>query len=107
MTIPFIEPNDQTEARAQHLAALKDLVGNVYPNKFVRSDVTGTASHEDTLTSIKDSFRKYEPAVNEGEKPAPEVLEAANVELKQVRVRLAVASLRRRGNGQGGLRPFV
>jgi len=89
MTVPFFEDNDQTRARHEHLEALRTLVGNVYPNKFVRSDVTGTASHEDTITSIKDSFRKYEPPVNDGEKPSPEILEAANAELKQVPVRLA------------------
>ena len=89
MTVPFNESNDQTIARAQHLEALRNLVGNVYPNKFVRSDVTGTASHEDTITSLRESFRKYEPPVNEGEKPAAEVLEAANAELTRIRVRIA------------------
>jgi lysyl-tRNA synthetase, class II len=89
MTIPFMEDNDQTRARREHLEALRALVGNVYPNKFVRSDVTGTASHEDTLTSILDKFKHYEPQVNEGEKPAAEALDAANAELKQTRVRIA------------------
>ena len=89
MTIPFFENNDQTAARAQHLKALKQLVGNVYPNKFVRSDVSQTPSHEDTITSIVDAFKRYEPQVNEGEKPSTEALESANAELKQVRVRIA------------------
>ena len=89
MTIPFMEPNDQTRVRYEHLEALRALVGNVYPNKFVRSDVTDTASHEDTITSIVTAFKRYEPPVNEGEKPAPEVLETANSELNQIRVRLA------------------
>jgi lysyl-tRNA synthetase class 2 len=89
MTVPFFEENDQTRARREHLEALRALVGNVYPNKFVRSDVTGTVSHEDTLTSIIETFKKYEPQVNEGEKPSPESLESANAELNKVRVRLA------------------
>src|SRR6516164_9127835 len=89
MTIPFFENNDQTAARAQHLEALKQLVGNVYPNKFVRSDVSQTPSHEDTITSIVDAFKRYEPQVNEGEKPSAEALESANAEVKQVRVRIA------------------
>ncbi len=89
MTVPFIEKNDQTEARAAHLNALKDLVGNVYPNKFERSDVAGTASHEDTITAIVAAFKKFEPQVNEGEKPSPEALESANSELHQIRVRVA------------------
>jgi lysyl-tRNA synthetase, class II len=89
MTVPFFEENDQTRARREHLDALRTLVGNVYPNKFVRSDVTGTASHEDTLTSILAKFKSYEPQVNEGEKPATEALDAANAELNKTRVRTA------------------
>jgi hypothetical protein len=56
-----MESNDQTRVRHEHLEALRALVGNVYPNKFVRSDVTGSASHEDTITSIVESFKQYEP----------------------------------------------
>ena len=89
MTVPFIEENDQTGARREHLEALRRLVGNVYPNKFPRSDVTGTASGEDTITSIRETFRKFEPQVNEGEKPAAEILESANSELNKIRVRIA------------------
>jgi hypothetical protein len=29
-------PNDQTEARREHLERLRDLIGNVYPNKYRR-----------------------------------------------------------------------
>jgi len=89
MTVPFLEDNDQTAARREHLEALQRLVGNVYPNKFQRSDRSGTASGEDTITSIVGQFKQHEPKVNEGEKPAPEALEAANSELSKVRVRLA------------------
>jgi Lysyl-tRNA synthetase (class II) len=45
----IVEQNDQTNARREHLAALRELVGNVYPNKFVRSHVTGD---EDTITNL-------------------------------------------------------
>ena len=89
MTVPFIEDNDQTWARREHLEALRVLVGNVYPNKFERSNVAGTVSGEDTITSIVETFRKHEPKVNEGEKPSAEALESANNELKKVRVRIA------------------
>src|SRR5436189_978987 len=89
MTVPFFEENDQTAARREHLKALQRLVGNVYPNKFQRSDTSGTASGEDTITSIVGQFKQHEPKVSEGEKPAPEVLEAANSELNKVRVRVA------------------
>ena len=89
MTVPSLEENDQTVARRAHLEALRQLVGNVYPNKFQRSDVTRTASHEDTITSIVEAFKKYEPELTEGEKPSAEVLESANSELNKTRVRIA------------------
>ncbi|HYW73302.1 MAG TPA: lysine--tRNA ligase [Pyrinomonadaceae bacterium] len=89
MTVSFFDDNDQTRARHEHLANLRALVGNVYPNKFTRSDVTGTVSHEDTLTSVRETFKQYEPKVNEGEKPSAESLESANAELNKVRVRVA------------------
>src|SRR6185369_17846512 len=47
MTVPFFEENDQTAARREHLEGLRRLVGNVYPNKFQRSDRSGTPSGED------------------------------------------------------------
>src|SRR5439155_21240444 len=89
MTVPFLEKNDQTEARAQHLAALKDLVGNVYPNKFERSNVTDTTAGEDTITSVVASFKRMEPKVAEGQKPSADELDLSNSELNQIRVRIA------------------
>lgn len=89
MTVPFIEENDQTRARREHLEALRALVGNVYPNKFERSNVTGTVSGEDTITSIVETFKRLEPQVSEGEKPSADALESANHELNKVRVRVA------------------
>jgi len=87
--MPFMEDNDQTQARREHLAALRTLVGNVYPNKFERSNVTGTPSGEDTITSIVEAFKKYEPKVGEGEKPPADALESANAELNKIRVQVA------------------
>ena len=89
MTVPFIEDNDQTRARREHLEALRELVGNVYPNKFERSDLSATTSHEDTITSIVETFKPHEPQASEGEKPSAEALESANNELNKVRVRIA------------------
>src|SRR5947207_6697470 len=89
MTVPFIEENDQTQARREHLEALRQLVGNVYPNKFARSNVTDTVAGEDAITSIVEAFRKFEPRVSEGEKPSADALESANDELNKVRVRVA------------------
>src|SRR5262245_12852085 len=47
----IIEQNDQTAARLEHLNALRELVGNVYPNKFDRSNMTGA---EDTISAVLD-----------------------------------------------------
>lgn len=89
MTVPFIEENDQTIARRAHLEALRELVGNVYPNKFERTNVTDTPAGEDTITSIVAAFERFEPEVPEGQKPSAEVLEIANAELNNIRLRVA------------------
>jgi len=88
LTIPFIEENDQTAARHAHLEALRALVGNVYPNKFERSDVV-EAGREDTITAVVEKFRDFEPKTEEGQRPAPEAIELANQQLNQITVRLA------------------
>ena len=88
MSIPFIEENDQTIARREHLDALRALVGNAYPNKFERSEIV-EAGREDTTTSIAGKFRGFEPQVAEGGRPAPEELELANRQLNNFIVRLA------------------
>src|SRR6266404_5030388 len=89
MTVPFLEDNDQTQARREHLESLRQLVGNVYPNKFERSNVSENTSGEDTITSIVATFKKFEPQVAEGQKPSPDDLEAANTQLNKVHVRIA------------------
>jgi lysyl-tRNA synthetase class 2 len=61
MSIPFIEENDQTIARREHLEALRGLVGNVYPNKFERSRIVDPGK-EDTITAIVEKFRDFKPA---------------------------------------------
>jgi lysyl-tRNA synthetase class 2 len=60
MSIPFIEENDQTIARREHLEALRQLVGNVYPNRFERSRIVDP-NKEDTMTAIVEKFRDFEP----------------------------------------------
>src|SRR5437764_3415185 len=89
MTVPFIEDNDQTQARREHLEALRVLVGNVYPNKFERSNVTDTTAGEDTITSVVASFKRMEPKAPEGQKPSADELDLSNSELNQIRVRIA------------------
>ncbi len=84
----IIEPNDQTEARREHLDALRELVGNVYPNKFVRSNVSGK---EDTITNLKthepivkivDEMHAWK-AAHERERPPAEIKDALNARLKE------------------------
>jgi lysyl-tRNA synthetase class 2 len=89
MTVPFLEENDQTVARRAHLESLRALVGNVYPNKFERSDVTGTVAGEDTVSSIVLMFGAYAPQVGEGERPSQAAVEAANSQLAPNSVRIA------------------
>src|SRR6476659_4910595 len=60
MPIPFIEENDQTLARREHLEALQALVGNAYPNKFERSRVVDPET-EDTITATVEKFREFQP----------------------------------------------
>src|SRR5215217_5685367 len=60
MSIPFIEENDQTIARHEHLEALRQLVGNVYPNKFERSRIVDLGK-EDTISAVVEKFRHFKP----------------------------------------------
>jgi len=92
MSIPqfeeIVEQNDQTEARREHLDKLRELVGNVYPNKFVRSNISGA---EDTISAIK-SFKAItdveaemaavKAGLKEGERPPAEIKDAFNERLK-------------------------
>ncbi|HKR14201.1 MAG TPA: lysine--tRNA ligase [Pyrinomonadaceae bacterium] len=88
MSISFIEDNDQTEARRAHLEALRALVGNVYPNKFERSQAV-EPGREDTITAIVQKFGGFEPKKPEDGRPSPEELELANQQLNHFKVRLA------------------
>lgn len=92
MSIPayneIIEPNDQTEARLASLNALRELTGNVYPNKFVRSKVSGG---EDTISAIKafgpvaeivDEIAAVVATLAERERPPAEIKDALNERLR-------------------------
>ena len=87
-SLPFIEENDQTIARREHLDALRELVGNVYPNKFDRSEIV-EPGREDTISSIVEKFRALEPKTAADGRPSAEELELANSELNNSIVRLA------------------
>jgi len=88
LTIPFIEENDQTHARHEHLDALRGLVGNAYPNKFERSEVVEQGK-EDTISSVVEKFRAFEPKAPEGQRPPAEAIELANQQLSDKSVRIA------------------
>jgi lysyl-tRNA synthetase class 2 len=88
MSVPFIEENDQTRARQEHLDALRHIVGNAYPNKFERSR-TVDEHREDTISSIAEKFRAFQPPGGEGERPAAEPIELANQQLNSITVRIA------------------
>jgi lysyl-tRNA synthetase class 2 len=88
LTIPFIEENDQTVARREHLEGLRALVGNAYPNKFERSEIIETG-REDTISRIVEKFRDFEPKTEPGTRPPAEEIELANQQLNSFVVRLA------------------
>ncbi|MBA3570738.1 MAG: hypothetical protein H0W34_01930, partial [Pyrinomonadaceae bacterium] len=91
MSTPFtdiIGENDQTRARHEHLESLRQLVGNVYPNKFERSRVVDSG-REDTITAMAEKFRGFEPTSVDGARPTPEAIEEANQQLNKIVVRLA------------------
>jgi lysyl-tRNA synthetase class 2 len=85
----IIEENDQVAARIEHLKELENLVGNVYPNKFDRSRISGT---EDTISNILafqpvaevvGEIKEHIKTLNEGERPNPELKESLNARLKE------------------------
>ncbi|HEY0100403.1 MAG TPA: lysine--tRNA ligase [Pyrinomonadaceae bacterium] len=82
---PFIEDNDQTRARREHLARIQALTGNAYPNKFRRSNVSNNQTEgEDTITSVVgcEAITRHVPQLDAGARPTPEQLTAANEALK-------------------------
>ena len=94
----IIDDNDQVLARVGHLKELEKLIGNAYPNKFKRSNIT---EKEDTISnilafeSITNIVKQLKDNTPEGEKPDQEFKAQLNEKLKafgNVRVsgRLAV-----------------
>ncbi len=90
MNIPefndIIEPNDQTEARKTHLEALRELVGNVYPNKYEHSKISGaedTISHVVSYAPIVEIVNELKDNTPTGEKPDQELKAQLNEKLKE------------------------
>ncbi|MGB7069005.1 MAG: lysine--tRNA ligase [Pyrinomonadaceae bacterium] len=78
----IIEPNDQTEVRKQHLERLRDLIGNVYPSKFDRTNITGAV---DTISRVISFIPIVHliPETAAGERPAQDVKDEANAKLRE------------------------
>ncbi|MBA2334121.1 MAG: lysine--tRNA ligase [Blastocatellia bacterium] len=101
MSVPefneIVESNDQTEARRYHLESLRELVGNVYPNKFdrgvIQDGITIISNQKATITNVVEFARpikdKHISDLPEGEKPLDEQRDAANAELNGYHVRIA------------------
>jgi lysyl-tRNA synthetase class 2 len=96
--------NDQTQAREKHLEAIRALVGNAYPNRFARTNVTASAEGEDTVSALADAHtierivgkREFAEAraaladkIEAGERPTPEDLAPLNAELNKIEVRVS------------------
>ncbi|MGC2238335.1 MAG: lysine--tRNA ligase [Pyrinomonadaceae bacterium] len=85
----IIDDNDQTRARVENLRRIEAVIGNSYPNKFERSRISGA---EDTISNVL-SFEALAPVVKEikahiatlaeKERPAPELKEKLNAQLKE------------------------
>jgi lysyl-tRNA synthetase class 2 len=88
VNMPFIEENDQTRARREHLERIAALIGNPYPNKFERSRVV-RPDEEDSISAIVERFSPLVPRAPGGARPAPEEIERANAELNRYEVRVA------------------
>lgn len=88
MTAPLLEENDQTRVRREHLDGLRRLVGNVYPNKFSRSQIV-QRGQDDTIAAIVDKFRAFQPTAPGNERAAAEEIELANQQLNKITVRVA------------------
>jgi len=84
----IVEQNDQTAARIAHLDEMRQFVGNVYPNKFARTKVSGgedsitAIKHLDKVIEIEAEMAEVRSKLGPGERPAPEIKDAMNERLK-------------------------
>jgi lysyl-tRNA synthetase, class II len=100
----IVPDNDQTRARREHLDRIRALVGNAYPNRFARSNVTDTPEGEDTISSLindealgaavgderfGEAFASLKNRVKAGERPTPDDLDPLNAGLSEFKVRVS------------------
>jgi lysyl-tRNA synthetase class 2 len=82
----IIDDNDQVRTRIEHLRRIENLVGNIYPNKYDRSQISGK---KDTITDvvqfapIVEIVKKLKENTPEGEKPDQELKAKLNEKLKE------------------------
>lgn len=84
----FIEENDQTAARREHLTRITELIGDPYPTRFLRSRIV-TPHADDTVTAVLDRYIHLAPKTADGERATPEQHLEANTVLNDVKVRIA------------------
>jgi lysyl-tRNA synthetase, class II len=81
----ILDDNDQTQARVEHLKELEKLLGNSYPNKYTRSEISGA---EDTISNVlnfapvRELAKELKDATPEGEKPDQDLKAHLNEKLK-------------------------
>lgn len=84
----IVVPNDQTEARQEHLARLAELVVNAYPSKFERSSLSG---REDSISRLKayapvadvsEEMAAVRATLEPGTRPPAEIKDKLNETLK-------------------------
>ncbi|CAN5349495.1 hypothetical protein BH20ACI2_BH20ACI2_11020 [soil metagenome] len=86
----IVEQNDQTAARREHLEKLQTLVGNVYPNKFERSNLSGAEDSISNLLRHKpvaamvSEIKEVVSQLAERERPPAEIKDALNARLKEL-----------------------
>ncbi len=80
----IIECNDQVKTRIEHLRALQEIVGNVYPNKFERSRISGSEDSITNLLSLPIIRQVLETIKNfkSDEKPPAELKDNLNQKLR-------------------------
>jgi lysyl-tRNA synthetase, class II len=83
-----IEPNDQTRARFDNALELRKLIGNAYPNKFARSQISGgedtitALKHFDKVANVEAKMAEIKASLGEGERPPADKKDELNQELK-------------------------
>ena len=86
----IVHQNDQTQARREHLRALAELIGDVYPNAFERSGLSGG---EDSITALCElavvssaaqQMAAAKAELAEGERLSAELKDDVNARLRNI-----------------------